>query len=570
DPQPATTTSPSSEVPLLHAQLRTLKAIAEASTHQDIVAALFNELSVIDITICSLWLFGPNEHQRAHGPFNYVELAGLRTKATTPGTDILMRVPIRFRTPLYEHLSTGRPLLSTSTDDVSLDQNPLMRTLLKSTPVANWVICPLNTDARQFGLIFVGSEREEAFTPAIVESMNVICTHIAMKAALLVLQQEQSRSRYERTALLNTVRDGILLTQTGSDGASVLAVNERFKRLFNCQVLHPGMQLDVLLNQMQIPPSVRHNLTASWRYVSVNERDIQHGTFEMVTFEGQPVEIVWYSAPMINPDTNDVFSRLFIFHDATPERAAVQVRSAFLSRVSHELRTPLTSISGFTQFILEATGDDLPDLAKEYLTIINDSAGKLKQIFTELIEITRAYAGEIQLDLHAVHMEETIRSVLRQYEAAADGKKQHITVVAEDNVPVLQADGVKIGRVISSLISNAIKFTPEEGRILVEIALANTSTDLPPYAPPDVMTPAVVVKIIDDGEGVPESDIEAIFEPFHRAKNASAQQIVGAGLGLALSRSLIDLHRGHIWVQPVSKKSTGGKFFFTVPVSTIL
>ncbi|MEO1442899.1 MAG: ATP-binding protein, partial [Chloroflexota bacterium] len=67
-----------------------------------------------------------------------------------------------------------------------------------------------------------------------------------------------------------------------------------------------------------------------------------------------------------------------------------------------------------------------------------------------------------------------------------------------------------------------------------------------------------------------ESDIEAIFEPFNRAKNASAQQIVGAGLGLALSRSLIDLHRGHIWVQPVSKKSTGGKFFFTVPVSTIL
>ncbi|MEM6280755.1 MAG: ATP-binding protein [Chloroflexota bacterium] len=167
-------------------------------------------------------------------------------------------------------------------------------------------------------------------------------------------------------------------------------------------------------------------------------------------------------------------------------------------------------------------------------------------------------------------MEQTVLSTVRQFEAAAEEQNLTISVDTIGDVPWVQADGVKIGRVINSLISNAVKFAPRGGSVQVEISLADNPADLPAHAPTDVMTPAVVVQVIDDGAGVPETDAEAIFEPFHRAKNASAKQVEGAGLGLAVSRSLIDLHRGDIWAQPVSKKSTGGRFVFTLPLSTTL
>ncbi|MEM6280756.1 MAG: histidine kinase dimerization/phospho-acceptor domain-containing protein [Chloroflexota bacterium] len=385
DIQPASPVPLSPESGLLHAQLRTLHAVAEAETYQQIVDSVFHGLSLLEIANCSLWLFGPSEHERAHGPFGYAERVGLRTRVFRPGTEVIRRLPIRFHTPFYERLQSGEPLTAMTAADLDTSNNPIMRTLLKSMPLTDWVICPLNTSTREFGLVFVGVDSDHSLTDEALESLYSVCAQVAVKTALLVLQNEQSSSHHERTALLHTVRDGVLLTQTGSEGASVLAVNERFQRLFNCAVLKPGMQLDVLLNRMQVPPSVRHTLMASWREMSVKEREIQNGSFEMTTVSGQPVEIVWYSAPMINPDSDRVFSRLFIFHDATPERAAVQVRSAFLSRVSHELRTPLTSISGFTQFILQETDDDLPELAREYLIIINESAGKLKEIFKELI-----------------------------------------------------------------------------------------------------------------------------------------------------------------------------------------
>jgi signal transduction histidine kinase len=167
-------------------------------------------------------------------------------------------------------------------------------------------------------------------------------------------------------------------------------------------------------------------------------------------------------------------------------------------------------------------------------------------------------------------IEETIVSILRQYESVYQERQQIITLQANENIPTIQADGVKIGRVLSSLVSNAVKFTPQSGNILINVSMAQNEHELPPAAPEDVMLPAVVISILDSGEGVPESEAEAIFEPFHRAKNAAQLHVSGAGLGLAIARSLVDLHRGSIWAQPASRKYAGGQFHFTLPISTIL
>ncbi|MBW7947219.1 MAG: DEAD/DEAH box helicase, partial [Sphingomonadaceae bacterium] len=230
-------------------------------------------------------------------------------------------------------------------------------------------------------------------------------------------------------------------------GGPVLTVNTLFTLLFD--VAEERADRDTLihlLGEMQLPEGVRQELRASWLSTPVRDPAVRRGEFRLVTSEGQPLDVEWYSAPVYQESS--VLGRIYTFHDVSPERAAQRLRAAFLSRISHELRTPLTSIRGFAEFILEATGDQLPDLAREYTEIILDSAKHLNTVFTDMIEITRADPGELKLNKVEAHLPDIIIGVVARLELQYKARKQQVIMELDDDLPMVSVDIDRLTQVL--------------------------------------------------------------------------------------------------------------------------
>ena len=291
-----------------------------------------------------------------------------------------------------------------------------------------------------------------------------------------------------RAALLDAVTDGVVMVMPYGQGGHVLTVNKRFTRMFEVPELHAeGDTLIHLLGQMQVPEGVRAELRTSWLSTPVRDPAVRRGEFRMVNSDGQSLDMEWYSAPVYQ-DRNCAGAHL---HLPRPDAgtSAQRLRAAFLSRISHELRTPLTSIRGFAEFILEATGDQLPDLAREYTEIILNSAKHLNTVFTDMIEITRADAGELKLTKMEAHLPDIIIEVVARMELQYKERKQQVIMDLDDDLPPVNVDVDRIAQVVTNLMTNAIKYSPEGGKIRIETALLDDKAALPPSAPPDMVLP---------------------------------------------------------------------------------
>ena len=214
---------------------------------------------------------------------------------------------------------------------------------------------------------------------------------------------------------LDAVTDGVVMVLP-DEASSVLTINDRFTEMFGVgEGEMRGHSLWYLIEQMRIPSAVRRALVKQWRNIAPDDVETIEGEFRMTTVTGVSNDIQWYSAPVYRQ--GEVLGRIFTFHDITPERTAERLRYELLSRISHELRTPLTSIRGFAEFILEAHGpEELPSLAREYTEIIHSSALHLNTLFTDIIELTRADSGQIQLVMNEVNIESVVRQVAARFE----------------------------------------------------------------------------------------------------------------------------------------------------------
>jgi signal transduction histidine kinase len=384
-----------------------------------------------------------------------------------------------------------------------------------------------------------------------------------MSAMADILQQQHDQVQQGRAALLDAVTDGVVMVLPHGHGGHVLTVNQRFTRQFEVpESRAQGQTLMGLLDQMQIPEGTRQELRGEWLSTPLAATTMINGEFHLINGQGEPVDIEWYSAPVYQDQ--HVLGRIYIFHDVTAERTAARLRAEFLSRVSHELRTPLTSIQGFAEFILEATGDQLPDLAREYTEIILSSAKRLKTIFDEMIQITRADAGKLQLNKEDTHLPDLIIDVGAQMELQYKQRKQQLILDLNDDLPPVNIDLTKITQVLTNLMTNAIKYSPEGGKIRISTSLVNSIDELVEDAPKDIVLPAILVTINDDGKGLSKEEADQVFMPFFRTEEARKNKTEGVGLGLAVTRSIVEVHRGKIWAVP-RPRAEGGCFQFTLP-----
>jgi signal transduction histidine kinase len=223
-------------------------------------------------------------------------------------------------------------------------------------------------------------------------------------------------------------------------------------------------------------------------------------------------------------------------------------KSDFISAVSHELRTPLTSIKGYASILLTGKLGDIPQDVRERLDKINRHSDELVHLVNDLLDISRIESGKVTMKQETQELRYIVEHAFDLLSGQIKEKQLRFSSDIPDNANSVFVDHSQIERVFINLISNAIKFTPAQGTIIVRS-----------YK----MDKEIQIDITDTGCGIPEKDREAIFEEFYRVDNTINETVKGTGLGLTLVKRIIEAHNGKIWVR--SKEGSGSTFSFTLP-----
>jgi two-component system sensor histidine kinase VicK len=239
-------------------------------------------------------------------------------------------------------------------------------------------------------------------------------------------------------------------------------------------------------------------------------------------------------APYLD-DSSQKAGAVFVLTDITEEERLENMRREFVANVSHELKTPLTSIKSYTETILEGMVDD-PETEKTFLEVVNSEADRMSRLVRDLLELTSFDSSSVKLKRAQHNMNRLISNCILKVKATADQKRQAIVKRLMDDPIVAEIDYDKIEQLVLNILSNAIKYSGDEG--IIEI-------DLKPYE----MAFDIVIK--DNGIGIPEEDMDRIFERFYRVDKARSRMLGGTGLGLSIAKEIAEAHGGSIGIQSV-------------------
>jgi signal transduction histidine kinase len=223
-------------------------------------------------------------------------------------------------------------------------------------------------------------------------------------------------------------------------------------------------------------------------------------------------------------------------------------KSQFLANMSHELRTPMNAVLGYTDLILDNIFGDVPEAIRDTLERIKTNGHHLLGLINDVLDLSRMEAGQLTLSLADYSMGEVVHAVVSAVESLAAAKKLAFKAIVPVDLPPGRGDERRLTQVLLNLAGNAIKFT-DTGEVSIEARVADG---------------AFLVSVADTGPGISEADQQKVFEEFQQADSSSTRTKGGSGLGLSISRRIVELHGGRLWVE--SAPGEGSTFYFTVPL----
>jgi signal transduction histidine kinase len=227
-----------------------------------------------------------------------------------------------------------------------------------------------------------------------------------------------------------------------------------------------------------------------------------------------------------------------------------QLKSDFMATMSHELRTPLTSVIGYSDMLLSGVTGELNERQNNFVSSILTNGESLLNLINDVLDLTKIEAGRLELNLEAVDLRSALLGVLPVVKPRAADKRIKVSTYLPTDVPTIIADPAKFNQVLLNLLTNAIKYTHENGNVSVEARGQEGFVE---------------IWVTDTGIGIGQEDIDRIFQRFTQVDSSASRSQGGTGLGLAITKELVELHGGQIRVQ--SKLGKGSSFIFTVPIS---
>jgi two-component system sensor histidine kinase GlrK len=228
-----------------------------------------------------------------------------------------------------------------------------------------------------------------------------------------------------------------------------------------------------------------------------------------------------------------------------------QMKIDYISHLSHELRTPLTVIKEASCMLQEGVFSKVPEKQEELFVVINSECERLILSINRILDLSQMEAGKMFFSFQQADLRPIIERNIRKLSPLTRKKNMDVTLEFPQGIPLLRMDKEKIEEVVENLLSNALKFTPEGGKISVS-------------ARDNKENRTVEISVSDNGRGIPENGLMQVFDKFKRVDDRRGA-IRGTGLGLAIARHIINAHGGHIWVK--SKVGEGSTFTFSLPVS---
>jgi signal transduction histidine kinase/putative methionine-R-sulfoxide reductase with GAF domain len=240
------------------------------------------------------------------------------------------------------------------------------------------------------------------------------------------------------------------------------------------------------------------------------------------------------------------------------QRATI-AKSDFVSFVAHELKNPMTSIKGYTELLAAGSVGGINEMQTNFLHTIKSNVERMSVLVSDLNDNAKIEAGRLRLDYKAVEVPVVVDEVIRSTKRQVDDKKQIVDLQLSAQLPTVWADHVRVGQVLTNLVSNAHKYTPEGGKIVVGAEAAFNQWD------PEGAKQVVHLWVKDNGIGISTEDQAKIFQRFFRSDDSKAREAPGTGLGLNITKSLVEMQGGRIWFE--SEYRHGTTFHITVPVA---
>jgi signal transduction histidine kinase len=390
------------------------------------------------------------------------------------------------------------------------------------------------------GLLVVGGPHHPAAVALRLGALAAVAVIAGLSSRRISSDaRELQASAATQMALLDSTLDGICLTDVAGN---IVLANTPLQRIAE----ELGLPLHGTVTERLAALSDRTTEPSRFRermHELAHDLERSEDEFELTesgrVFRGS-------TTPVARPDGTFI-GRIWTLREVTADRRLERLRDAFVAAVSHELRTPLTSISGF----LELLGDEEHSLGltgRTYLTAARRGTDRLQRIVEDLLLVAQIEAERLELHTAPIDLAELAAAAVEAVRPAAAEKGITITLDNEGSLP-LEADAARLGQVLDNLLSNAIRFTPSGGSVVLSASGRDGDR---------------CIEVTDNGIGVAQDELGQLFSRFYRASSATRRAIPGTGLGLVIARAIVEGHGGTIAL--ASREGEGTKVTVTLPL----
>jgi len=430
-------------------------------------------------------------------------------------------------------------------DPVRFELPEITRQLQDVTRVASLglltsVGLPMLARKQVIGVIFIFRNYAGVFS----SNDRALLESFADQAAIAVgnarLYTQVSWEKQRMAALLDSAADGILILRADH---TIERCNPAFAHILGSSVdaVVDRKHEEILHWVRKDGPGLEQAEADGWP-LTPNATLYVEGDMERK--DGLPIPVGVTYAPLVSTEGN-LLNVIATVRDITRFREAEELKSTFISVISHELKTPVALIKGYVSTLRREDASWDRNIVKDSLEVIEEEADRLTELIENLLDASRLQAGALAINQSDVSLKQLTERIAERFQTQTSQHK--IIVEFPADFPVILADEDRISQVLTNLISNSIKYSPDGGEIRIS---------------GQVRPDQVIICVSDQGPGIAPDDIPHVFDRFYRSSSAS-RTTKGAGLGLYLARAVVEAHGGHIWVDP--RPGDGARMCFSLP-----
>ncbi|MCS7177937.1 MAG: ATP-binding protein [Anaerolineae bacterium] len=412
-------------------------------------------------------------------------------------------------------------------------------------PFSQVIALPMRIGPELIGVLYVIRAYGVAFTPDDRQVLASFADQAAIAVHNAQLYQRLAQEKRRLDAILESSADGVMILDPGQ---RIIVFNRALAEMTGWSAAEAiGRHHDEIIQwaRRDTEMDLSRATAGGWPLAQSRGKTVLYVEGDLRRRSGGVLSVGITYAPLLDRE-GKLVNIIANVRDITRFREADRLKSTFVSVVSHELKTPVATILGYAETLARPDAQWDTETVRELAGVIREEAQRLDRLITDLLDASRIQAGALPLKREEVDLEMLAHRVVHRFQSQTD--RHDIAVRFPSNFPLVVGDPLRLEQVLNNLVSNAIKYSPEGGRIRIR-----------GEARPD----EVIVSVSDEGIGIPATEQGRIFDPFYRVDETSVRQAGGVGLGLYLARAIVEAHGGRIWVE--SEPGKGSTFSFSLP-----